>query len=106
MRFFFILLLIEKGRVFVMILVVKLVFKVFNMILVFVRVIVFRKEDFEMFKVGKRNVEFESMGFVDEKGIIEFGKVIMDIYEVMGRVEEKVFLMYLFEDEFLVFKVI
>ncbi|MDI3476220.1 MAG: uncharacterized protein PWQ79_2056 [Thermococcaceae archaeon] len=96
----------DKGRAFATTPAAKLALRALNMIPVFARAIVLRKEDFEMLKAGRRNAELESMGLADEKGATEFGKAIMDTYEAMGRVEEKVLPIYLLEDELSVLRAI
>ncbi|ASJ01270.1 DUF505 family protein [Thermococcus gorgonarius] len=96
----------EKGRAFTTTPAAKLALRALNMIPVFARAIVLRKEDFEALKAGKTNAELESMGLSDEKGTTEFGKAMMETYEAMGRVEEKVLPIYLLEDELNVLKAI
>ncbi|ASJ05919.1 DUF505 family protein [Thermococcus pacificus] len=96
----------EKGRAFTTTPAAKLALRALNMIPVFARAIVLRKEDFEALKAGKTNAELESMGLSDERGATEFGKAMMETYEAMGRVEEKVLPIYLLEDELNVLKAI
>ncbi|ACS32949.1 DUF505 family protein [Thermococcus gammatolerans] len=96
----------ENGRAFATTPAAKLALKAVSMIPVFARAIVLRKEDFEALKAGRSNAELESMGLADEKGTTEFGKAVMETYEAMGRVEEKVLPIYLLNDELAVLKVI
>ncbi len=46
------------------------------------------------------------MGLSDEKGTTEFGKAMMETYEAMGKVEEKVLPIYLLDDELSVLRAI
>ncbi|AHL23319.1 DUF505 family protein [Thermococcus nautili] len=96
----------EKGRAFATTPAAKLALKAVSMIPVFARAIVLRKEDFEALKAGRSNAELESMGLTDEKGTTEFGKAVMETYEAMGRVEEKVLPIYLLDDELAVLRAI
>nr|CRL09144.1 hypothetical protein [unidentified prokaryotic organism] len=96
----------EKGRAFTTTPAAKLALKAVSMIPVFARAIVLRKEDFEALKAGRSNAELESMGLTDEKGTTEFGKAVMETYEAMGRVEEKVLPIYLLDDGLAVLKAI
>lgn len=96
----------EKGRAFATTPAARLALKAVNMIPVFARAIVLRKEDFEALRAGKSNAELESMGLSDEKGVTEFGKAMMETYEAMGRVEKKVLPIYLLDDELAVLKAI
>ncbi len=96
----------ERGRAFATTPAAKLALKAVSMIPVFARAIVLRKEDFEALKAGRSNAELESMGLADEKGTTEFGKAVMETYEAMGRVEEKVLPIYLLDDELAVLKAI
>ena len=96
----------EKGRAFATTPAAKLALKAVSMIPVFARAIILRKEDFEALKAGRSNAELESMGLTDEKGTTEFGKAVMETYEAMGRVEEKVLPIYLLDDELAVLKAI
>ncbi|ASJ05167.1 hypothetical protein A3L01_07205 [Thermococcus barossii] len=96
----------EKGRAFATTPAARLALKAISMIPVFARAIVLRKEDFEALKAGRSNAELESMGLSDEKGTTEFGKAMMETYEAMGKVEEKVLPIYLLDDGLAVLKAI
>jgi len=96
----------EKGKAFTTTPAARLALKAVSMIPVFTRAIVLRKEDFEALKAGRSNSELESMGLSDEKGTTELGRAIMDTYEAMGKVEEKVLPIYLLDDELTVLKAI
>ncbi|NJE04393.1 DUF505 family protein [Thermococcus sp. MV11] len=96
----------EKGRAFATTPAARLALKAISMIPVFARAIVLRKEDFEALKAGRSNAELESMGLSDEKGTTEFGKAMMETYEAMGRIEEKVLPIYLLDDELAVLRAI
>ncbi|AFL95609.1 hypothetical protein CL1_1410 [Thermococcus cleftensis] len=96
----------EKGRAFATTPAARLALKAISMIPVFARAIVLRKEDFEALKAGRGNAELESMGLSDEKGTTEFGKAMMETYEAMGRIEEKVLPIYLLDDELAVLRAI
>ncbi|WP_240921923.1 DUF505 family protein [Thermococcus sp. ES12] len=96
----------EKGRAFATTPAARLALKAISMIPVFARAIVLRKEDFEALKAGRSNAELESMGLSDEKGTTEFGKAMMETYEAMGTVEEKVLPIYLLDDGLAVLKAI
>ncbi|WP_456420955.1 DUF505 family protein [Thermococcus sp.] len=96
----------EKGKAFTTTPAARLALKAVSMIPVFARAIVLRKEDFEALKAGKSNAELESMGLSDEKGTTELGRAIMETYEAIGKVEEKVLPIYLLEDELVVLRAI
>ncbi|NJD98306.1 DUF505 domain-containing protein [Thermococcus sp. LS1] len=96
----------EKGKAFATTPAAKLALKAASMIPVFAGAIILRKEDFEALKAGKRSESSDAQGFTDEKGITEFGKTVMETYEAMGRVEEKVLPIYLLADELKVLRAI
>nr|WP_240910624.1 DUF505 family protein [Thermococcus sp. GR6] len=96
----------ESGRAFTTTPAAKLALKAASMIPAFAGAIILRKEDFEALKAGKRSESSDAQGFTDEKGITEFGKTVMETYEAMGRVEEKVLPIYLLADELKVLRAI
>jgi len=96
----------EKGRAFATTPAAKLALKAVNMLPVFARAIVLRKEDFEALKAGRSSAELESMGLSDEKGTTGLGKAVMETYEAMGRREEKVLPIYLLDDELTVLRAV
>ncbi|WP_297507816.1 DUF505 family protein [Thermococcus sp.] len=96
----------ERGRAFTITPAAKQALKALSMMPVFARAIVLRKEDFEALKAGRGSAELESMGLSNEKGTTEFGRAIMETYEAIGKVEEKVLPIYLLDDELSVLKAI
>ncbi|NJE08581.1 DUF505 domain-containing protein [Thermococcus sp. M39] len=96
----------EEGKAFATTPAAKLALRAIQMIPVFARAIVLRREDFEMLKAGKSTAQLRDMGLADEKGTTELGKAIMNTYEAMGRREEKVLPIYVLDDELAVLKAI
>ena len=68
--------------------------------------IILRSQDVRLLKSGKSTKELDEMGLHDEGGVTELGETAIDAYEAIGAFEEKVFPIYLLEDEIRVIKAI
>jgi len=58
-----------------------------------------RGREFRMLRAGESTEEFVEMGLTDEKGTTELGNAVADTYESLGAKEERLYPIYVLEDE-------
>ncbi len=105
MRMLYISPMTEGGKAFATTKAIDVVLKIASMTKL-EKPIILKSQDVRLLKSGKSTKELDEMGLHDEGGVTELGETAIDAYEAIGAFEEKVFPIYLLEDEIRVIKAI